>query len=361
MEPPVILHVITGLNAGGAEMMLARLVRGSRAFRHVVVSLTGEGTIGPGLRLDGIEVVALDLRPGLSALAGLPRLIRLIRRLRPALVQTWLYHADLLGTVAAFLAGNRRVVWNLRCSDMDRQRYGRLVAVLARLSAFPRAVLANSRAGRDWHESQGYRPRRWEVIDNGIDTGRFHPDPEARARWRRQLGIGEQTVLVGMVARVDLMKDHAAFLAVATRISALRPDVAFVVAGRGTEALPAGAIRLGEIDDVAGLYAALDIAVLSSRFGEGFPNVVAEAMACGLPVVVSDSGDARRIVDDTGVVVPTGNETALEQAILSLVTAPSQRLALGAAARRRIERDYDLARAIAAFEAVWRRVAAGKE
>ncbi|MEO0035230.1 MAG: hypothetical protein RLZZ501_1253, partial [Pseudomonadota bacterium] len=282
---PPIVHVITGLGTGGAEGMLARLARRSRAFRHVVVSLTGPGTIGPALRRDGVEVIALGLPPGPRALAGLPRLARLLRRLRPALVQTWLYHADLLGTLAAGLAGGLPVAWSLRCSDMDRARYGRLVGLLARLSPRPRLVIANAEAGRAWHRDQGYRPRAWAVIANGIDTDRFRPDPEARARWRAALGAGPETVLVGMVARVDPMKDHAGFLAAATAAAALRPEIALVVAGTGTETLPGPAAhRLGEVADVAGLYAALDIVVLASRFGEGFPNVVAEAMACGRPV-----------------------------------------------------------------------------
>jgi Glycosyltransferase len=357
VELPLIVHVITGLETGGAELMLSRLVRGSKDFRHVVISLTGKGTIGPDLVSNGIEVIALGLRPGLAALTGLPRLMLLIRRLRPALVQTWLYHADMLGTLAAFPGGCRNVVWALRCSNMDRERYGRLLALLARLSPLPRAVLANSQTGKDWHERLGYRPRAWHVIVNGIDTTRFRPDAEARARWRKQLGIGGHMVLVGMVARVDPMKNHAAFLAAARQISQIRPDVAFVVAGRGTEDLPEGqVIRLGEVKDVAGLYAAMDISLLISRFGEGFPNVVAEAMACGLPVIVSDIGDSARIIADTGITVPVDDENALESAIRFLTDDPQHRLSLGKKARRRVEHEYSLTKAVAAFEDVWRSI-----
>lgn len=352
---PLIVHVITGLGTGGAEGMLARLVRRSRAFRHVVVSLTGPGTIGPALRRDGIEVIALGLPPGPRALAGLPGLARLLRRLRPALVQTWLYHADLLGTLAAGLAGGLPVAWSLRCSDMDRARYGRLVGLLARLSPLPRLVIANAEAGRAWHRAQGYRPRAWAVIANGIDTDRFRPDPAARTRWRAALGVPPETVLIGMIARVDPMKDHAGFLAAATAAATLRPEIALVLAGTGTETLPGPAAhRLGAVADVAGLYAALDIVVLASRFGEGFPNVVAEAMACGRAVIASASGDAAAILGPAGVTVPPGDDAALEQAILSLAAAPDRRAALGTAARRRVEEHYGLDRAVTAFETAWR-------
>lgn len=342
--------------------MLARLVAGSRAYRHIVVSLTGAGTLAPTLDSAGIEVIALNLRPGATALLGLPRLVRLIRQHRPVLVQTWLYHADLLGLIAARLAGCRQqVVWNLRCSNMDHARYGRLVALLARLSSRPSAVFSNSLAGRDWHQAQGYHPRIWRVIANGIDTTRFRPDPVSRAAWRSRLGIGAETVLVGMVARVDPMKDHPTFLSAAADIASAHPNIAFIVAGRDTEHLPAtGVIRLGEIGDTAGLYAALDIAVQTSSFGEGFPNVVAEAMACGLPVIASDSGDASSIIADTGRVLPIGNADALKAAILDLAASPQRRQQLGEAARLRIEQEYGLALTITAFETAWSEIVATK-
>lgn len=356
LELPLILHIITGLETGGAELMLARLARGSRAFRHTVISLTGEGALAASLRADGIEVIPLGLRPGIAAFVGLPRLIGLIRRLRPVLVQTWLYHSDLLGTVATRLAGRIPLAWSMRCSDMDEKRYGWLVTLLARLSFIPDAVVANSWAGRDWHTVKGYHPHAWDVIANGIDCDHFQPDAEARARWRTKLGIPNDRVLVGMAARVDPMKDYETFMAVAERM----PHLTFVAAGRGTENLPnAPILRLGEVADMAGFYATLDVAVQVSRFGEGFPNAVAEAMACGLPVVAADCGDASKIIGDVGITIPVGDVDALEKA-LSDMTAP-RRLALGEAARRRVMDHYGMASAISAFEALWRRLATAED
>jgi glycosyltransferase involved in cell wall biosynthesis len=357
LEKELSVHVITGLETGGAELMLTRLVRGSSGFRHVVVSLTGEGSLGASLRADGIEVIALGLRPGVTALLGLPRLVGVLRRLRPSVVQTWLYHADILGTIAAKLAGCGPVIWNLRCSDMDGTRYGRLVALLARLSPWAGAIVANSRAGQQWHQAQGYRPGRWDVVANGIDSQCFRPDAEARARWRRDLDVADDAILVGMAARVDPMKDHQTFMAVAERM----PGLIFVAAGRGTEDLPDGPVlRLGEVANMAGFYASLDIAVQVSRFGEGFPNAVAEAMSCGLPVVATQSGDSAQIVGDCGICVPAGDVGALEAALSDLAGSLPHRRALGEAARRRIVERYGLASAIAAFEAIWRRVMATK-
>ena len=344
LERPLVVHLITGLGSGGAEHMLARLVQSSKAFRHVVISLTGGGKFAEKLRRDGIEVVTLDLPAGPRALLALPRLIRLLRRLRPALIQTWLYHADLLGTLAAFFSDCRRLIWSLRCSNMDKARYGRLVGLLARLSRRPQVVISNSQAGIDWHKAQGYAPRAWALIDNDVDTARFHPDPAARAAWRLRLGIAPSTMLVGMAARRDPMKDHDAFLAAA---KLARPDFTFVMAGHGTEDMPGG---LGQVEDMAGFYAALDVFVSASRFGEGFPNVVAEAMSSGLACVVTDIGDAKRLVGEAGLVVPSGDVAALASAIAQ---AASRRDELGIAARRRMEAEFASPGSVTRHEMLW--------
>ncbi|MGH6976063.1 MAG: glycosyltransferase, partial [Stellaceae bacterium] len=192
MTPATIVHVITDLGAGGAERMLLRLVTRSTRFRHVVVSLTRGGALVTALRDAGIAVRELDMRRGIFSPAAVFRLARIIRRERPALVQTWLYHADLIGLLAARLAAVRPLAWNLRCSNMDLGRYRwatRLaVKTLAILSSQPSAVLVNSHAGQRWHAALGYHPRRWAFVPNGIDTAVFRPDAESRARWRNRLG-----------------------------------------------------------------------------------------------------------------------------------------------------------------------------
>ncbi len=299
-----ILHLITGLERGGAETMLAKLVRqmAPDRFESVVVSLGVEGSVGRELRQAGIAVHALDMRRSLPSLAAFLRLLRIIRRERPALLQTWLYHADLVGLLAAALTPGLPLLWNLRCSDMELANYSRRTAwvrgILARCSHRPTAVIVNSAAGQRVHAALGYRPRRWELIPNGFDTARFRPDAAARADWRRRLGIGEGETLIGMVARVDPMKDHATFLAAAARLAAARGDVRFALVGRGTEALRpeaplAGRLQaLGEQSDVAAILPAFDLLVLSSAFGEGFPNVIGEAMASGVCCIASDVGDA---------------------------------------------------------------------
>ncbi len=373
--PPklTIIHVITELGSGGAERMLLRLVKASTAYRHVVVSLSGGGDLTQTVRAAGAEVVSMGINHPISALKALLTLARIIRREQPAVVQTWLYHADLVGLLAARLAGFRPVAWNLRCSDMDLSRYRwstRLVLkLLIWLSSQPDMVMANSDSGRRWHARLGYRPRRWQLVPNGVDTAVFHPDADARARWRRRLNVRDGDTLVGMMARRDPMKDHEGMLRAAAEAARRRRGLAFVLAGRGVirsdralaqlaEAVEAPVHLINECDDPAGLCAAFDIAVLSSAFGEGFPNVVVEAMATAVPCVVTDVGDAAAIVGSTGLIVRPRDPTALADAILALADDEKLRKRMGHAARERIVERYSLASAVARYESLWRLLAA---
>src|SRR5262245_28503129 len=285
MPPRRIVHVITDLNLAGAESALTRLVTAQPclAEESVVVSLLPEGFHAGPLRSAGITVVELDFRKAGGIVGGMVRLARLIARTRPDIVQGWMYHGDLAALLALVASGRRRstrLAWNIRCSDLDFSRYSRalhlVVRACAALSRVPDLVIANSHAGLVSHRTLGYRPRRAEVVPNGIDTEVYRPDAAARAAVRRELRTAEEAAVVAHVARVDPMKDHAGFL----RTMALLPDVHALVAGAGTESLPAAANvhRLGPRADVPRVLAAADLIVSSSAFGEGFSNAVAEGM-----------------------------------------------------------------------------------
>lgn len=373
---PTIIHVITELGSGGAERTLLRLVMASTQYRHVVVSLSSDGTLVPVLRAAGAEVRSLGMRRYMPSLTAVVRLAKIIRRERPIIMQTWLYHADLVGLIAARLAGFRPVAWNLRCSNMDLAKYRwstRLVVkLLIWLSSLPDMIMVNSVAGRRWHAALGYRARQWEVVPNGVDTAVFHPDAKARQHWRHRLNVAENETLVGMIARRDPMKDHEGMLQAAAEAARSRAGLVFVLAGRGitrndatlarlADAVGAPVHLIDECDDPGGLNAALDIAVLSSAFGEGFPNVVAEAMATAVPCIVTDVGDAASIVGPTGVVVPPSDPQALAQAMLTLADDEPLRKRMGDAARRRIIEGYGLESAIARYEALWEHLTTGHQ
>ena len=360
---PAVLHVITDLHTGGAESMMTSLIlsRNAQEGQSVVVSLLDGGSFARILDRAGITVFELGMKPGwaiLLSFSALFKLIRLIRRLQPDVIQSWMYHADLLALLAWILSGRRkrtRLYWGVRCSNMDTSQYKKTLRAAIRacalLSPLPTAIIANSVAGRDAHRRLGYRPKRFPAIDNGFNLTRFTASPERRRRIREQLGISENATIIALVARVDHMKDHAGFLAAFNKVSGAEA----LLVGRGTENLPdrPGLHRLGQRSDVPDLLSACDIIVSSSAFGEGFSNALAEGMATELAPIATDVGDAQRIIGDTGIVVPPRDPIALAHAIQELIDDPELRLNLGRKARKRVEKHFSLERTLEAFEAIY--------
>lgn len=383
-----ILHCITGLGLGGAETWLVRLLSrlpGER-FDCRVVSLLGldgeAGALAGAVRALGIPVDSLNMRRGVPGPGALWRLMGLLRQWRPQVVQTWLYHADLLGLLAARSSGcSAAVGWGLRCAAMDFSRYGlgtRLtVRACAALSGWPQAVAANSHAGAAHHLTLGYKPRRLVVLENGVDGEVFRPDAAARARLRAAWGVGEDAVLIGLAARLDPMKGHGVFCAAAARVLKEDPRARFVFCGQGTEpgsaeldrllrehGLTAAALRLGRVDGqeaMAAVYTALDVLALAS-LGEGFPNVLAEGLACGAPVASLDVGDARRIAGPGGLVagpevsglaVDAGTQAAALAGCLGRVLelTAAQRTEMGALGRAHVLERYGIEAATARWAA----------
>lgn len=370
-----VVHLISDLDIGGAEIALARLLERS-TLENTVISLTDIGTVGGRIRELGITVIALGMPPGRVTLTGCYRLLRLLRKLRPDVLQTWLYLADLVGIVVGKVTAVPVILWNLRCAALDRRDHSILMPLLLRLlvamSRWPDAVVCNSTAGHASHRALGYRPRRWAIIPNGIDTQRFAPMPNARAELRLRFGIAPATQLVGIIARAHPIKDHRTFLRAAALLRSKHSNVEFLVAGRGIDQNPAlktladdlGVGRqihwLDEVSEPGPILAALDLAVLSS-YSEAFPNVVAEAMACGVPVVSTDAGDAAQIIGDAAHVVPRRDPVALSEAMLRVLEmTPQQRQQVGATARARIIERYALPQIAARYDELYQQLGAPK-
>ncbi len=363
-----IMHVITGLERGGAEAMLMRLLFGldRRYFAQSVVSLTSRGSYGDAVEAGGVHLTTLGLSGFVAAPRCLAMLRGIIRDRQPAIVQTWLYHADLLGLVASWLAGGPAVVWNIRCGDLgphDAPRTTRyLISILAKLSNMPNSILFNSYAGYKSHQFINYRPRNSMVISNGFDLDVWYPDSHRRSSFRAEINVVEKTFVVGMVARYHHIKDHHTFLEAAARIRSSGADVRFVLAGCGIEwgnrALVAdieafdlrdNVILLGPRGDMPAVMAGLDCLALTST-SEGFPNVIGEAMASGVPCVSTDAGDARLIVGDTGNIVPVSDAVGLADAIIGLIsTSREDKIALAARCRARISEKFSLDRVLALY------------
>jgi len=350
-----VLHVITGLFTGGAEGQLMRLVGRRSVDGERVVSLVRGGANAAALRDDGHDVVELDGvrgRPGLAPVVGVARQIS---DFRPDFVVSWLYHANLYALSAMALIGGRprhQLIWNIRGSALRMENHGRSIRAASRLGAWlsprPAAIVVNSESGQRDHAALGYRPRRWAVIHNGVDTVEFAPDAEDRARMRAELGLRPDDVVILFAGRADPQKDFSTLLAAIEMVPACR----VLCAGRGTEALPdhPALIRLGQRLDMPSIYRAADLLVSSSAYGEGFANVVAEAMASGVPVVATSVGDIHAIVGQHGFVVPPRDPRALAAAIRTcLALDPAARGNLADLARQRIFERFSFDRNVGAY------------
>ena len=361
-EPLRVLHIITGLPLGGAQSVLQRLAseHRSRRIASSVLALTSRMEAAAGLREYGIPCETLGFRTRPSDASRIAALVRRLRSERPHLVQTWLYHADLLGGIAARLSGRIPVVWNLRQSNLDPRgtkastRF--VVRACAALSrALPHAIVCGSNAALTTHAAAGYDRRKMIVIPNGFDVEVSRPDAGARAVVRREIGVPGEEPLLGLVARFDPQKDHRTFFRAVTAMRGFQPAPHFLLCGEGIErsnaALSAWVDETGLRDrihllglrrDIPRLLAALDV-LTSSSFGEGFPNAVGEAMACGVPCVVTDAGDSASLVGETGFVVPTEDPEALADAWKRILVLPAaERSARGEAARRRIVEHFSI-------------------
>ncbi|MEA2101382.1 MAG: glycosyltransferase [Thermodesulfobacteriota bacterium] len=359
MKKIKILHLISTLDTGGAEQNLLRLVcaMDNARFKNIIVSMTDIGPVGEKIQGCNCNVHALNMKKGLPDPRGIYRLYGLVRQYDPDIIQSWMYHANLLGLAFGFRRPN---IWNIRCSNMDLEKYGPVyrwtVKAGALLSRLPERVVVNSYAGKDWHANIGYRPKKWEIIPNGFDTKIFRPDPEARKQVRDGLAIPQNAFVIGLIARLDPMKGHKTFFDAANRCLKAYPDTHFILAGRGIRAsnpvmdqylrktiCPERFHLLGETNAIPAIDSALDCATSSSYYGEGLPNAIGEAMATGVPCIVTDAGDSRRMVKETGFVVPPFDPEGLNRAWQHLITAGEQECQrLGMLARRRIIDLYDI-------------------
>jgi glycosyltransferase involved in cell wall biosynthesis len=382
-----IMHVITGLSTGGAETMLLKLLSAASAeMEHVVVSLGDEGTIGPRIAALGVPVHCLRLQRNAPNPIRVLSILSLAQRIDPQLIQGWMYHGNLMASVAALALRNRAqkntlqekapdvklpVIWNIRQTvyDLRNERWltARFIRMGARMSHRPAAIVYNSQTSAGQHEALGYRAEKRVIIPNGFDCQALRPDEAARKAVRTELGIADDTVVIGLVARYHPMKDHAGFLRAAGAVARARPQTKFVLAGTGVSSkqselaeavrqngLQDHVILLDERSDIPSLNNAFDIACSASAWGEGFSNSIGEAMACGVPCVVTDVGDSAYLVGNTGLVAPPGEPQALANAIVQLIgMGRAGRWQLGTKARNRIETEFSLPAIVRRYEELY--------
>lgn len=371
---PKILHIITGLNNGGAEAVLYRLCSADTQSQHTVVSLMGGGKYGPLLEQIGIPVFCLDMPQGRVTIAGLRKLRELLLAIGPDIVQTWMYHANLVGGLMAWLSGIRAIYWGIHHSNLEITESKWTTILVARFSALltgliPSRIVYCSAHAAEIHQQIGYLHTKGVVIPNGYALDHFEPDPAGRTRLRQEWGLDTHQPALGMVARFNRQKDHANLIAALGLLKHSGVTFQCFLIGPGvddrnlslqkeirTHDLDDRVRMLGPRADIPQVMNALDLHVLSSSSGEAFPNVLAEAMACGTPCVTTEVGDAALIVGDTGWVVPPRDPDALASAIATAIdefrdTTTWQ--ARGAASRRRIEQHFSLQRMVDAYRHLW--------
>ncbi|VWC28004.1 glycosyl transferase [Burkholderia pseudomultivorans] len=372
-----IIHIISGLGLGGAETTLLNLVKNTQgsSVSHAVISLSSLDTLANDLRIAGAEVRILGMNARIPSPARIVQLIKWIIELRPDVVQTWMYHADLFGGIAARIARialrSRSVprpfviAWGIHRTEVPI-KHSAFLRILVRLCALsshfiPDIIIFCAEAAYKSHCTFGYKNKLMKIIRNGFDTKQFSPNPKSHNELTAALGLPNETVLIGIVGRFNPAKDFDNFFRASTILASRSMGCHFVMVGnrvdRNNEALVAyadgpelkGKVHLlGARRDIPNLMPGFDILCLSSRT-EGFPTVVGEAMACGVPCVVTDVGDTATLVGNTGIVVPPVNSNALADGLERMVLMPNnERKQLGIQARSRILDEYSI-------EACWKR------
>ncbi|MET0309788.1 MAG: glycosyltransferase [Sphingomonas sp.] len=362
--PIAIQHVTTSLNLGGAQAMLVKLIEaGASSGRNdsSVLSLMRPGVMVPALREAGCPVYSLGLRRGLFGPLSLVRLLRITARVSPDVIQGWMYHGNLAASVAGFVQGAHvPVVWNVRHSlgdpMLETRATRRLLALSARMSRSAAAIIYNSQAAAREHEAIGFASDRATYIPNGFDCDCYKPDRYRRAYLQKLFGIPEDAIIVALVARLHPMKDHAMLVRAVARARAAGCNLHLLMVGTDldnpppalaklvADSLPEGSVTLArERGDVADWLPGVDIIALSSAWGEAFPNILGEAMACGIPCVATDIGDCRFILGETGLIVPARNVEAMAAALARVATLGAVgRASMGAAARERVVSLFEL-------------------
>lgn len=356
-----ILHVITGLSTGGAERALNNLLFGGLAerFDTAVLSLSDFGTLGGGITQLGVPVHALDMRGVVPTPRVLERLRRIVRGFAPDIIQGWMYHGNLAASVGAgFSCSRSGVVWNVRQSLYSLKAEKLLTRQVIRAnrvcSRRVAGVVYNSHLSRAQHAQFGFDSRHSRVIPNGFDLNQLRPDRVAGQQVRAALGLAADALVIGHVARFHPMKDHAGFLRAAVQVARVMPHTRFLVIGREvspdnpalTGIVPAAIserfLFTGERRDVGRLLQAMDV-LCSSSWSEAFPNVLGEAMACGVPCVATDVGDSADILGNAGIITAPSDSDALAEGLLAMLDKNTvDRERLGQDARERVAQHYSL-------------------
>jgi glycosyltransferase involved in cell wall biosynthesis len=371
-----ILHLIVGLEIGGAELMLKRMLEAQKknaCFYNIVVSLTTLGPVGKQLQLNGIEVHSFEMNSKLMTPFIILKLIKLIKKSSVDLVQTWMYHADLIGGLAAKISGTCPVVWGIRSTKIPQGFFNStywLIRICASFSNWlPNKIVCCADAARREHESLGYISNKMVVISNGYNFSFFDNQRNSRSKARSKIGYSDRDVVIGTVGRFDPLKDFNNFILAAEKLSNNFAHAKFLMIGRNVDwsnlqlsdwikskGLEDKFTLLGEKLDIPFYLSAMDIFCMSS-ISEGFPNSVVEAMAIGLPCVVTKAGDVNKIIHDKSFVVPVSDSSALSKALLRMCRMKSKtRQLIGESNKKKVRLEFEINNTSKQYETLYKSI-----
>lgn len=368
-----VMHIITGLNNGGAEGVLFRLCTHDKKNEHIVVSMMDMGKYGSLLLDNNIPVHALNMPRGRLSLKGIRQLYTLLKKEKPDVVQTWMSHADLIGGVLAKVAGVKKIYWNVRHSDLDSKKSSKKTIAVIKISShlskiIPRKIICCAHKAYNVCLKLGFAKEKLTVISNGYDLTSLEYDPEGAEKVRLEFQIPSNVFLLGKVARYDPAKNHQSLIEAFKKVNDEHSDTRLVLVGRELNKNNSSLIEildkynlidkvylLDQRTDINSIMSLLDLHVLSSSFGEGFPNVLAEAMAVGTPCVSTNVGDATVIVSDKGWIVPVDDSTALFQSIIKAyqMKGSSDWETLSADCRTHILDNFCIKKMVREYNEVW--------
>jgi glycosyltransferase involved in cell wall biosynthesis len=372
----IILHIITGLNDGGAEACLYRLCTNDKSNKHIVISLLDQGKYGSLLLDKHIKTHFLNLKLNLSAIISIFRLCYYLNKYNPDVIQSWMYHADFFSTLVSLILGKNNIVWGIRHSSLmpGKSKVSTIWIswLLARMShIFSKKIISCAFNAIDVHKNLGYDSTKMVCIPNGYDLSNFQYIEGRLNKFLKKLNLNTALPILGSVGRYDPQKDHSNLLRALSIIRRNGVEFYCLLIGQGLDQgntriiaeiekleLDKSVLLLGSISNIPEVMSALDLHISSSSFGEAFPNVVAESMACSTPCIVTNVGDAPLIVGDTGWVVPPCNSESLANVIaVAIEEMNSDRWEeRRTRSRSRIEKNFSISHMVANFHKVWKKI-----
>jgi len=367
-----ILHIIIGIDVGGAEMMLLKVVNGLSKRGHVqlIISLTGNNTLKESFEKAGAEVKCLNLQKYSQILKMLYKIRKYQKTFQPDIIQSWMYHADSIAAITKPM--KVPLIWNVRHSLDDYDNESTVVLFLIRLASIlslrVTKILFNSEKSLTQHIAKGFPQSKSYVIPNGFDPERFSPNILINKENKKKLKIEEDAFVIGHIGRYHIVKNHKSLLESIAILEKknLNRKIVLLLAGKDVDennveladrihrnSLKSRVILLGAISEPEKIFPIFDMFCLSS-YSEAFPNVLGEAMSCGVPCASTDVGDAKRIIGDTGVIMSSPSSTDIAEAIYNLISLSiHQRLILGEKARQRIIDLYSIEKIIDQYEQLY--------